>query len=175
MDNYLDGGYHVEHLHKDLSSGLDLSTYEMGTVTEHFSVQRVSGGGQNEDPRLGQGAKYAFLYPNLMLNRYGPWLDTNAVFPTGRNTSRVVYDYYLESGVWIELRDRGELEPFVETSLEASNQVQLEDSMICGAVQLGLESSGYDVGRYAPKVEFADLAFHRRLADQYRAAVLEEN
>ena len=27
---------------------------------------------------------YAYLFPNFMLNRYGPWLDTNAVIPTGR-------------------------------------------------------------------------------------------
>ena len=27
MDNYLDGGYHVSFLHKDLASGLDINSY----------------------------------------------------------------------------------------------------------------------------------------------------
>ena len=28
MDNYLDGGYHVSFLHKDLTTGLDINSYE---------------------------------------------------------------------------------------------------------------------------------------------------
>jgi choline monooxygenase len=44
-------------------------------------LQRVSGAGQ--DYRLGQKALYAYIFPNFMVNRYGPWLDTNLVIPTG--------------------------------------------------------------------------------------------
>ena len=31
-----------------------------------------------------------------MVNRYGPWLDTNWVTPTGPDSCVVVFDYYLE-------------------------------------------------------------------------------
>ncbi len=81
VDNYLDGGYHVEHLHKALASNLDLSSYSL-TVTPRCSVQRARGAAGG-DERVGGNAVYAFMYPNLMVNRYGPWLDTNVVMPTG--------------------------------------------------------------------------------------------
>ena len=42
----------------------------------------MSGAGQ--DHRLGQKALYAYIFPNFMVNRYGPWLDTNLVIPTGK-------------------------------------------------------------------------------------------
>ena len=37
--------------------------------------------------RLGDSALYAFVYPNLMINRYGPWMDTNVVLPGPDRTS----------------------------------------------------------------------------------------
>ena len=86
------------------------------------SVQSVDGAAN--DDRVGGGrSHYAYVFPNLMLNRYGPWLDTNAVRPTGNNTCDVVYDYYLEAGKKQELEAAGELERFVSTSLVASEQV----------------------------------------------------
>jgi len=42
--------------------------------------QRVGGIGQ--DDRVGKKALYAYIFPNFMVNRYGPWLDTNLVIPT---------------------------------------------------------------------------------------------
>ena len=36
---------------------------------------------------------YAFLFPNFMLNRYGPWLDTNAVVPTGKTKTDIVITF----------------------------------------------------------------------------------
>jgi choline monooxygenase len=46
--------------------------------------------------------------------------------------------------------------------------MKAEDTFICESVQRGLLSSGYDVGRYAPKVESADHNFHLKLASMYR-------
>ena len=44
------------------------------------------------DSRLGDApATYAFLYPNTMLNRYGPWLDTNVVVPLAPDRCKVVF------------------------------------------------------------------------------------
>ena len=56
------------------------------TVTKGADAETdASAGGGDPDTysRLGSGAAYGFIYPNLMLNRYGPWLDTNTVFPLG--------------------------------------------------------------------------------------------
>ncbi|MEW6277181.1 MAG: SRPBCC family protein [Candidatus Eremiobacterota bacterium] len=152
VDNYLDGGYHVAHLHHDLAANLDLEGYRT-EVHGEVSLQCCGGG---RDERVGREATYAFVYPNLMLNRYGPWLDTNLVLPLSPTRCRTVFDYYVEP-------DR--MDPaFVEESLKASDQVQQEDIDICHSVQRGLGSEFYDRGRYAPAIEHADHHFHCLLA-----------
>lgn len=167
VDNYLDGGYHVSVLHKDLTTGLNIDSY-VTEVGAYYSLQKVSGAddGQGQNDRLGQRAVYAYLYPNLMINRYGPWMDTNLVIPTGPTTSKVIYDYFLESSKLQELKDKKE--DYIKDCLKDSDQVQLEDNFICDSVQLGLQSSAYDVGRYAPAVETADRRFHVLLAQKYK-------
>ena len=37
-----------------------------------------------------------FVFPNLMINRYGQWMDTNVVRPTGPTTCTVRFDWWLE-------------------------------------------------------------------------------
>jgi len=174
VDNYLDGGYHVAHLHADLAERLDLASYET-VVHDWCVVQRVRGGaaqvgvGEGDASvgdfhgRIGEQATYVWLYPGLMLNRYGPWLDTNWVVPTGPEQCRVVFDYFIESG-------RRDDHAFLERSLVASDRVQREDVAVCEAVQRGLRSSAYDSGMYAPQLEHGAHAFHRMLSRFLRGA-----
>ncbi|WIA32975.1 hypothetical protein OEZ86_006137 [Tetradesmus obliquus] len=117
-DNYLDGGYHVPYAHADLASGLDLSGYtnELHEVlsiqscsvkqgSSSSSSEESSGSSSSSEAQLdrlagGRDAAYAFVYPNLMINRYGPWMDTNVVLPySGSSTDRcrVVFDYWLDA------------------------------------------------------------------------------
>ncbi|KAF9626125.1 hypothetical protein IFM89_030972, partial [Coptis chinensis] len=56
-------------------------------------------GNKDECDRLGSKAIYAFVYPNFMINRYGPWMDTNLVLPLGPNKCQVIFDYFLESSL----------------------------------------------------------------------------
>lgn len=161
VDNYLDGGYHVEYLHKGLASQLDLEGYQT-TVQRPLVLQTCSSGtaaaeeGIDFSDRLGDGAVYAWLYPNFMLNRYGPILDTNWIVPLGVDRCLTIFDYWFDESCDQE---------FIEKSLAASHQVQLEDVGICESVQRGLSSWGYDVGRYAPAVEMGEYAFHQWLAE----------
>ncbi|XP_010541097.1 PREDICTED: choline monooxygenase, chloroplastic isoform X3 [Tarenaya hassleriana] len=153
-DNYLDGGYHVPYAHKGLASGLDLNSYST-TMLERVSIQECGGGskaGEDGYDRLGSKALYAFIYPNFMINRYGPWMDTNLVIPLGPRKCKVVFDYFLEPFL-------KEDESFIERSLEESERVQMEDIVLCENVQRGLESPAYVKGRYAP-VEEAMHHFH---------------
>ncbi|CDY23288.1 BnaA03g49850D [Brassica napus] len=128
-------------------SGLDLETYST-TLFERVSIQECGGGGskagEEEDgfDRLGSQALYAFVYPNFMINRYGPWMDTNLVIPLGPRKCKVVFDYFLDPS----LKDD---EAFIRRSLEESKRVQMEDVVLCENVQRGLESPAYDKGRYA--------------------------
>ena len=156
VDNYLDGGYHVEYLHPNLAAGLDLENYET-VIEENFSIQRCRTA--EEDRRLGAGAVYAYLYPNVMFNRYGEILDINLVLPDGPDRCLVVFDYYFSP-----LCEEG----FIEKALSDSHQVQLEDVGICESVQRGLKSKGYDKGRYAPRIEQGELHFAKLL---YRSLV----
>ncbi|PON46131.1 3-phenylpropionate/cinnamic acid dioxygenase, alpha subunit [Trema orientale] len=154
-DNYLDGGYHVPYAHKGLANGLKLDSYST-TIFEKVSIQKCEGGsveGKNDYDRLGSTALYAFVYPNFMINRYGPWMDTNLVLPLGPKKCKVVFDYFLEPS----LKDDKD---FIERSLQDSERVQMEDVILCEGVQRGLESPAYSVGRYAPNVENAMHHFH---------------
>ncbi|KAL6977879.1 choline monooxygenase [Sarracenia purpurea var. burkii] len=185
-DNYLDGGYHVPYAHKGLASGLKLDSYSttvcslkyipssvvfdiiilrftssfslplIRKIFEKVSIQQCDGGSsetEDEVARLGSEALYAFIYPNFMINRYGPWMDTNLVLPLGSRKCQVIFDYFLDAS----LKDD---KAFIERSLEDSERVQMEDIMLCEAVQRGLESPAYCTGRYAPSVEKAMHHFH---------------
>ncbi|KAG9456165.1 hypothetical protein H6P81_000673 [Aristolochia fimbriata] len=156
-DNYLDGGYHVPYAHGGLASALNLDSYSI-TNFDKVSIQSCEstpavGGGFH---RLGSKALYAFVYPNFMINRYGPWLDTNLVLPLTHRKCLVTFDYFLEDS----LKDD---EDFIERSLEESERVQIEDIALCEGVQKGLESPAYCTGRYAPTVEKAMHHFHSLL------------
>jgi choline monooxygenase len=163
VDNYLDGGYHIAHLHGHLASQLDLATYRT-TLLERSNVQTCapSGGGELAD-RIAGGATYAWIYPNVMLNRYGRMLDVNLVRPLAPDRCEVVFDYWFAG-------DPGGSRAFLDATIASSDVTQREDVQISEEVQRGLASRGYDRGRYAPEVEHAMLQFHRMLATDLRKA-----
>ncbi len=153
VDNYLDGGYHVAHMHPRLASQLDLSSY-YSELFSNFSIQRCHSD-KNEAGRLsGHGALYAWLYPHFMINLYGSWMDTNLVIPTGVDSCDVIFQYYYLGDIGAEQ---------LTHALEQSHQVQVEDTEICDMVQAGLNSGVYEKGIYAPHYEAPMYAFHQLL------------
>jgi choline monooxygenase len=156
VDNYLDGGYHVAKLHGGLAAGLALDSYRTA-LHARAAVQTVAARTDTIDRRLGAAAAYVWLYPALMLNRYGPILDMNRVVPLGPERTAIVFDYFFAP-------DAAEDAVFVAASLEASDRIQREDGEICERVQSGLSSRAYDTGVYAPRYEAGAHLFHRLLA-----------
>ena len=159
-DNYLDGGYHVPHVHPTLDAQLDMTSYRTEVFGE-FSIQSSDPAQTPDDridydarERIGPEAIYAWIYPNLMLNRYGPCMDSNYILPLGPERCRVVYDFFFRETAGDDARR------FVEESVEQSEITQREDIAICESVQVGLGSSSYDRGRYAPQVELGEHHFH---------------
>lgn len=168
VDNYLDGGYHIPHMHPTLDAQLDMQSYRT-ELFERYSIQSSGAGVATDEridyeasERIGGEALYVWLYPNFMLNRYGPCLDTNHVIPLGPDRCQVLYEFFfLET-------EGSEAQEFIRSSIEQAAVTQKEDIAICESVQLGLNSRGYDRGRYAPRVEMGEHHFHCLLAAELR-------
>jgi len=163
IDNYLDGGYHINTVHPGLAGMIDYSQYR----TETFAFTSVQTGPLTTAGgavRSGM-AQYWYAYPNFMLNLYDGVADTNLVLPQGPDRCRVVFDFYFaDAGPAADPKFRSE-------SLDVAHAVQLEDSGICEEVQRGLGSRAFDTGRFSVKRENAGYHFHRLLARSLYVAV----
>ena len=163
IENYLDGGYHVPVLHKTLTKQLDLSSYKI-EVKNGYVVQSVDGNGTGDfQERIGDTALYVWKYPNLMLNRYGPWLSAVSIIPLSLKQTRVKSYYFLEKDYSPADGCHGYI--FVQKSVEASAQVTAEDISICESAQRGIESSVNFCGVYVPKFEKGMEYFHQKLGE----------
>ncbi|MFT5052837.1 MAG: choline monooxygenase [Chlamydiales bacterium] len=175
VDNYLDGGYHIPHMHPTLDAQLDMDSYRTelfddGSIQSSRSATAADGR-ISYDPggRIGDEALYMWLFPNFMINRYGPCMDTNRVIPRGPDACEVVYEFFF-------MDDEGdEARQFIAESVAQSAVTQREDIAICESVQLGLKSASYDRGRYAPQVEMGEYHFHRLLAARLDAALAQRS
>lgn len=163
VDNYLDGGYHVNTVHPALAGVLDYTGYKT-TLHANASVQTSPmKPGDPNDPatrtRTGTEAAYWWVFPNFMLNAYAGVMDTNLVLPLGPDRCKVVFDYYFAANTPTD---------FIDQSVAVAHQVQTEDVGICEEVQRGLHSRSYTVGRFSVKREAGGYHFHRLLATALR-------
>ena len=167
VDNYLDGGYHVPHLHKGLNSVLDYKEYTIEN-SEHYSLQSspmVSSGehASFSATRTGDRAYYYWLYPNFMINIYEGVMDTNLVLPISTDKCLVQFDFFFSDVS--EAR-----KAYNDESVAVSDRVQDEDVDICESVQRGLRSRAYGAGRLSVRRECGEHLFHRLLAKDLRSA-----
>lgn len=159
VDNYLDGGYHVPHLHRSLSSVIDNTAYAIETGArwcEQSSPLSAKGDATTASVRQGDRARYWWLYPNFMINAYDGVLDTNLVVPLGPDRTEVIFDY------WFADTSRAARERNLE-SIAVSERIQDEDVAICELVQRGLGSRAYQAGRLSVRREAGEWLFHRLL------------
>ncbi|MFO0803951.1 MAG: SRPBCC family protein [Gemmataceae bacterium] len=156
VDNYLDGGYHVNTVHPALAGVLDYKEYR--TVCEGRTVLQSSpmkpADGAAGRTRTGDLAAYWWLWPNFMINFYSGVMDSNLVLPLGPDRCRVVFDFYFAEGIDFN---------FVKESVAVADQVQAEDIGICEDVQRGLNSRSYATGRFSVKRENGGYHFHQML------------
>jgi phenylpropionate dioxygenase-like ring-hydroxylating dioxygenase large terminal subunit len=168
VDNYLDGGYHVPHAHKGLSSVIEYTKYTI----ENFERACLQSSPLSSDPgseagvaatRLGR-AFYLWIYPNFMINAYEGVMDTNLVLPLAIDRCAVVFDYYFaDISAATETRNK--------ESIAVSEKVQDEDMAICDAVQRGLNSRAYVAGRLSVRREAGEHLFHRLLHTDFTSAL----
>jgi choline monooxygenase len=168
VDNYLDGGYHVPHLHRGLGSILDYTRYTIEcferSCLQSSPIEAGGGEASTAAVREGERALYYWLYPSFMLNWYAGYLDTNLVIPLGVDRTKVVFDFYFD--------DIGEARAEKNRqSIAISERIQDEDHAICESVQRGLQSRAYRAGRLSVRREAGEHLFHRLLARDLRAGL----
>ena len=153
VDNYVDGGYHVPHMHPALNSSLMFDEYSsrMGDI---YSVQSCPAKGGD---RIGDMGQFVWVHPNFMINRYGSWMDTNLVLPVDADRCEVIFDYYHDGEIG---------EEDLASALQESAKVQEEDTEVVDMVQAGLRSGVYR-GVYASRFEAPLYQFHRLLSADF--------
>ena len=161
VDNYLDGGYHVPHLHQALNSVLEYKQYSIETE-DRYCLQSSPLVASTEDAaiaatRTGERAWYFWQYPNFMINLYQGYMDTNLVLPDGTDGCKVIFDFYFNN-VSPASAERN------RQSVAVGERVNQEDVAICEAVQRGLHSQAYTAGRLSVRREAGEHLFHRLLA-----------
>ena len=160
VDNYLDGGYHVPHAHKGLSSVVEYSEYKIENLERACLQSSPLAADSASDATVSASRRgrafYLWLYPNFMLNAYEGVMDTNLVVPLGVDRCEVIFDYYFAPGGESPGSDR-------EESIRVSEIVQEEDRRLCESVQRGLRSRAYTAGRLSVRRETGEHLFHRLL------------
>ena len=161
VDNFLDGGYHVPHLHKALNSVLDYRQYTIENE-DRYCLQSSPMVSSDVDAatsatRTGERAWYFWQYPNFMINLYKGYMDTNLVLPDGVDRCKVIFDFYFDD-VSEESAERN------RQSIAVGERVNDEDAGICESVQRGLHSRAYGAGRLSARREAGEHLFHRLLA-----------
>jgi choline monooxygenase len=161
VDNYLDGGYHVPHLHKALNSVLEYKQYTIENEDRYClqSSPMVSSelDAATSATRQGDRAWYFWQYPNFMINLYQGYMDTNLVLPDGVDRCTVIFDFYFDD-VSEAAAERN------RQSIAVGERVNDEDVGICESVQRGLHSRAYGAGRLSVRREAGEHLFHRLLA-----------
>ena len=117
VDNYLDGGYHVNTVHPGLAGVLDYAQYRTeiaGNTSVQISPLRPPSASSTVQPfnsstppsqpeapeasvgkvRTGDMAYYWWVFPNFMMNIYQGVMDTNLVLPLSPDRCRVIFEFY---------------------------------------------------------------------------------
>jgi len=168
VDNYLDGGYHVPHAHKGLSSVIEYTQYAI----ENFERACLQSSPLSSDSSSAAGvaatrqgrAFYLWLYPNFMINAYEGVMDSNLVVPLAVDKCAVIFDYYFADITQAAAAHNRQ-------SIAVSEKVQDEDMAICDSVQRGLSSRAYISGRLSVRREAGEHLFHRLLHADLTTAV----
>lgn len=167
VDNYLDGGYHVNTIHKGLAGVINYKDYRSvvdGNTAVQISPLKAGDDAAITSVRSGKCAYYWWIMPNIMFDFYEGFLDMMLVIPDGIGRCKVVFDFFFEHTEGVANQAA------IEQSIKVADKIQQEDVAICEEVQAGLSSRFFETGRFSPR-ESAGYAFHQLLARQLQAGV----
>jgi choline monooxygenase len=161
VENFLEG-YHVPIVHPELMSLYDFRSYKT-EVYDWYSVQTSDlTDEENIYERQGGGeAWYYCVFPNYMLNILPGRMQSNLVLPVDHQNCRVIFEYFYDD-IESEAARRK-----IDEDIEFADRIQEEDIDICERVQRGLDSRGYDRGRFSVKFESGVYHFQNLVRDAY--------
>ena len=159
VDNFLEC-YHCHPAHKDFVSLVDMDSYRIATHDIYSShVSNAAKSTDNNAYRFEKGEVdfgYAgwFLWPNLTIWIYPgePNISTLQIIPAGAGRSIEHQDWYLPNP-----------EPSRQQRAAMDYQrdvLQPEDVGLCESVFRGLQSRGYNQGRFVVDAERSELSEH---------------
>jgi len=151
VDNWLDGGYHVQFLHKQLTKEVTVKEF---TSTNYHKTNYQDAPGESE--RIGDHLIYSFLYPNTMISTYRPWIDVTTIHPLGVNKCIVKMK-------WLVSKEKKNDTKFIDESIKQSKNIQDEDVTMSQLVHRGMKSNGFHTGRYSPSKESGIYEFHKNV------------
>jgi choline monooxygenase len=157
VDNYLEG-YHLPIAHPQLFKELDYDAYRVEEhryySKQHAPIRELKPGeelGRDRRylrmPGQEENALYYWLFPNTMFNIYQDNMSSNVILPLGPDRTLTVFEWFFaEPGT-------GPGWESMQQTIAFSDEIQLEDIVICEQVQRGLRSRSYDAGRFSAKRE----------------------
>lgn len=154
VENFLEG-LHIASVHPELSAAIDATSYAT-TLVENGVLQTAAATDTEAALRTGVGARYLWLFPNLMINRYAWGLSVNVVEPLAPTRTRVRYLTFVSDPAQVGRGPGGDV-----------GLVERQDQRIVEQVQQGVSSRSYARGRYVPGWEDGVHAFHRMLAERW--------
>jgi choline monooxygenase len=163
VDNYLEG-YHIPIVHPSLNREIDYARYST-EIQQFYSIQhaplkRVSQARLRASDKAEENeAQFFWIFPNLMLNVYADNFSTNLIVPLGAERTLTIFEWYFCDPEKPVVREK------IQSTIEFSDEIQLEDISICEAVQRGLRSRNYTNGRYSVKRENGVHHFHKLLTE----------
>ena len=159
IDNYLEC-YHCPVAHPAFSDLVDIKRYRSVTYDIHSSHIGAAGPPDNKAYSFESGSDQQnhfagwWIWPNLAFNTLpgAANMSTFHVIPTGPETTLQNFDFYfLDTTPNAEQRDAIE---YVDTVLAP------EDNGLVESVQRGLNSRGYDQGRFVIDKDRSDISEH---------------
>jgi choline monooxygenase len=172
VDNYLEG-YHVPIAHPGLYRAIDYERYQVAPRRFHSAQYAPLRPGDATRRMLGRDRRYLrgddeeqalyyWIFPNLMLNLYADNLQLNVIVPLGPDRTLTIFEWFVRPDLSDQKLER------LRESIAFSDDIQREDIEVCEAVQEGLRSRAYDVGRFSARrengVHHFNLLLHESLA-----------
>lgn len=156
VENYLEG-LHISSVHPELAAEIDTASYAT-RLLDHGVLQTAAATDTGAELESHVGARYLWLFPNLMINRYAWGVSVNIVEPLGPTRTRVRYLTFVSDPAQVGRGPGGDV-----------GLVERQDQRIVEQVQQGVSSRAYARGRYVPGWEDGVHAFHRMLAERWNA------